>query len=175
MSYKKLVTLFAVSALALGACGTDDADDVATDDADATEEVEETDETEAGSTQDLIEQAKGDSGEAFPEYGLTVTGNWTQDGYVIGHPEGEAATIPVAIVTEKETYHVYLLEDGVITEIVSDEPEVEFVVEEPSDAVEYHVGVSPDDLGAEGDEVSAEDFSRSEKVLFEVAEPAEEE
>lgn len=182
MSYKKLVSLFAVSALALGACGSDDAADGSADDANATdeveevmEEVEETGEDAASSTQDLLEQAKEESGEAYPDYGLTVTGDWTQDGYIIGHPEGEEAVIPVEIVTENETYNVYLLEDGVITDMMADEPEIEFVVADPSDSVDYHVGVSPEDLGAEGDEVDVEDFERSEKVMFEIAEPEEEE
>lgn len=176
MSYKKLVSLFAVSALALGACGADDAEEAATEDTE-TEEVEETDdaeEVEEGSTQDLLDQAKGESGEATPDYGLEVSGNWTQEGYGIGHPEGEPAVIPVAIISEKEGYHVYLLENGVVSEVVSDEPEFEFEVENPSDDVDYHVGVSPDDLGGEGEEVSVDDFERSEKVFFEIEEDEEE-
>lgn len=169
MSYKKLVSLFAVSALVLGACATDDAtEDTATDDVEETEEVE-------GSTKDLMEQAKGEAGDAFPDYGLTVTGNWTTEGYSIGHPAGEAATIPVSIITENETYNVYLLEDGLVSEVVSDEGAVEFIVADPSADVVYHVGVSPDDLGAEGDEVSEDDFARFEKIIFEVVEPAAEE
>ncbi len=83
--------------------------------------------------------------------------------------------IPVEIVTDKETYNVYLLEDGVVTEVVSDEPAVEFMVEDPSADVEYHVGISPDDLGAVGDEVSVEDFARYEKIIFEIVEPVAEE
>lgn len=160
MSYKKLVSLFAVSAFALGACGADDA-------------AEET--TEAGSTQELLEQAQGDAGDAFPDYGLTVSGNWTTEGYSIGHPAGEPATVPVSIVTEKETYNVYLLEDGLVSEVVSNEEAIEFMVEDPSADVVYHVGISPDDLGAEGDAVSEEDFARFEKIIFEVEEPAAEE
>lgn len=172
MSYKKIVSLLAVSTLALGACGTDDTEEVETDE---TEEVEETEETEEGSSQDLIEQAKGETGDAFPDYGLEVAGTWTQDGYAIGYPEGEAATIPVAILTENEDYNVYLLEDGLVTEVVSNEEEVEFMVEDPSDEVDYHVGISPEDLGSEGDEVSEEDFARSEKVFFEIQEEEAEE
>lgn len=174
MSYKKLVSLFAVSAFALGACGTDDAaEDTATDDMDETEEVEEAE--EGSSTADLLEQAKGEAGSAFPDYGLTVTGNWTTEGYVIGHEAGEPATVPVSIVTENETYNVYLLEDGLVSEIVSDEPAVEFIVADPSADTIYHVGISPDDLGAVGDEVVEEDFARFEKIIFEVVEPAAEE
>lgn len=172
MSYKKLVSLFAVSALALGACGTDDAaEDAPAEDADATEEVEE----EGSSTKDLMEQAKGEAGDAFPDYGLTVTGDWTTEGYSIGHPAGEAATIPVSIVTEEETYNVYLLEDGVVSEVVSAEPAVEFIVADPSADITYIVGVSPEELGAVGDEVSEDDFERFEKIIFEIVEPAAEE
>lgn len=162
MSYKKLVSLFAVSAFALGACGADDA-------------AEET--PEKGSTQELLEQAEGEAGNAFPDYGLTVSGDWTTEGYSIGHPAGEPATVPVSIVTEKETYNVYLLEDGLVSEVVSDEEAVEFIVADPSDDVVYHVGISPEDLGAEGDAVSEEDFARFEKIVFTIEEPeaAEEE
>ena len=75
MGYKKLVSLLAISALALGACADDTAEEEPT--VDETEEVEEVDETtdetadgEGTSTEDLIKQAQEDSGEAFPEYGL---------------------------------------------------------------------------------------------------------
>ena len=54
---------------------------------------------------------------------------------------------------------MYLLEDGVVSEVVSDEPAVEFVVADPSADVVYHVGISPDDLGAVGDEVSEDDLN----------------
>lgn len=173
MSYKKLVSLFAVSALALGACATDNTtDDAATDDTDATEEVEE---EEEGSTKDLLEQAKDEAGDAFPDYGLTVSGDWTTEGYKVGYVDGEDAVIPVAIVTDKETYNVYLLQDGIVTDVVSNEPEVEFIVADPSADVAYQVGISPDDLGAEGDEVSEDDFARFENIVFEQVEPTEEE
>lgn len=175
MNYKKLVSLFAVSAFALGACGTDDAaEDTTPDDTDETEEVEE-EETEGTSTKDLLEQAKGEAGSAFPDYGLTVTGNWTTEGYSIGHAPGEDAVVPVSIVTENEDFNVYLLEDGVVSEIVSNEPEVEFIVADPSADIMYIVGVSPEELGAVGDEVSEDDFERFEKVLFEEVEATEEE
>lgn len=173
MSYKKLVSLFAVSAFALGACGTDDAvEETGTDDAEETEEVEEAEES---STKDLLEQAKGEAGSAFPDYGLTVSGAWTTEGYNIDYVAGEDAVIPVSIVTEKETYNVYLLEDGMVSEIVSNEPAVEFMVADPSADVEYHVGISPDELGAEGEEVSVDDFERFEKIIFTEVEPAAEE
>lgn len=174
MSYKKLVSLLAVSALALGACGNDTTDDAAEPEVDETEEVEET-EVEEGSTLDAIEQAKSEAGDAFPDYGLTVSGDWTVDGYSIGHPEGEAAVIPVSIITEKDTYNVYLLENGLVTDMVSNEDDIEFTVEEPSADVEYHVGISPEELGEMGDEVNVEDFKRSEKIIFTVAEPEAEE
>lgn len=167
MSYKKLVSLLAVSTLALGACATDEAEEDNTDAAEEVEvEEEETEETEGSSTKDLIEQAKGESGEAFPDYGLTVVGAWTVDGYNIDYVTGEGATIPVEIVTEKDSYNVYLLEDGLVSEVVSNEPEVNFLVEDPSADVEYHVGISPEDLGEVGDEVSVDDFKRSERIIF---------
>lgn len=172
MSYKKIVSLLAVSALALGACGAEEAEEEETDDTEEVEEVEVEDENEdeESSTQDLIEQAKGESGNAFPDYGLEVTGDWTVDGYAIDYVVGEAASVPVAILTDKEEYHVYFLEDGMISEIISNEEEIEFLVEDPSEEVEYHVGVSPDDLGEVGDEVSVDDFKRFEKIVFEEAE-----
>ena len=171
MSYKKLVSLLAVSTFALGACATDDAEEATTDE---TEEVEDAEESESGSTQDLIEQAKGESGEASPDYGLEVTGNWTVDGYSIDYVAGEGATVPVTIITDKEEYHVYFLEEGLVSEVVSNEEEVEFLVEDPSADAEYYVGVSPDNLGEVGDEVSVDDFKRSERIVFEEVEADEE-
>ena len=168
MSYKKLVSLFAVSTLALGACATDDAEEPETGD------TEQTEETEGSDSQDLIEQAKNDSGEAFPEYGLEVVGTWTVDGYEVGYTPGEAATIPADIITEAEEYNAYLLEDGVIYEVISDTPEVEFTVDDPAADAEYIVGVSPEDLGQAGDEANADDFARSEKVVLVEAEPEDE-
>lgn len=189
MKYNKLVSLLAVSTLALAACGTtDDAEETPTD---TTEEVEdvETDETETetddaaeetedsgdtASTEDLLQQAQEQSGDAFPEYGLYVTGAWTEEGIVVQHAPGEAATVPVSAITDHEEYNVYLLEDGVIAEVSSNEPETEFLVESPSADVEYVVGISPEQVGEVGDEASAEDFDRSEVIVFEEAEPAPE-
>lgn len=170
MSYKKLVSLFAVSALALGACGADDADDTdsGTDDTEQTEEG-----TDSG---DLINQAKEDSGEAFPEYGIEVLGVWTEDGWAVEYVPGQEGTIPVSAITEAEEYYVYLVEDGVIAEVVANEPEVEFVVDSPSADVDYLVGISPEEVGSEGDEVTEEAFPRHEKIIFvEGEESAEEE
>lgn len=175
MSYKKLVSLLAVSTLALAACAADE--EPTTDDTEQTEDVEtedDTEETAGSSSSSLIEDAKNNAGDAFPEYGLTVTGLWTVDGYKVEYPAGEAATIPASVITEAEGYNVYLLEDGVITEVVSDEPAVEFTVDEPSADTEYVVGVSPDELGEAGDEVATDDFYRFEKVVF-VEAAAEEE
>lgn len=178
MNYKKLVSLLAVSTLALSACGSaDDAEDTTTE---GTEEVAETEdtateeatETEGSSTEDLLKQAQDQAGEAFPEYGLYVAGAWTQEGRVVQHAPGEAATIPVQVTTDHSEYNVYLVEDGVISEVVSNEPEIELTVESPSADTEYVVGISPDTLGEAGDEVATEDFYRSEVVVFEEAAPA---
>lgn len=179
MGYKKLVSLLAVSALALGACADDTTEEEPT--VDETEEVEEVDETtdettdEGSSTADLIQQAQDESGEAFPEYGLYVPGNWTEDGIVVSYETGNPAVVAPAITTEHEAYNVYLVEDGVITDVISDDPAPEFTVEAPSADVTYHVGISPDDLGSAGDEVSEDDFYRVDTVVFEEVEPAAEE
>lgn len=165
MSYKKLVSLLAVSTLALAACAADEEEPTG-DDTEQTEDVDNTDDTEGSSSNSLIEDAKNSSGDAYPEYGLTVTGAWTVDGYEVEYVPGDAATIPASVITEAEGYNVYLLENGVVSEIVSDEPEVEFTVDEPSADAEYVVGVSPDELGEVGDEVAADDFYRSEKVVL---------
>lgn len=157
MNYKKIVSLLAVSLLTLTACGSD--------------EVEETGEN---SSQDLMEQAEEGSGTASPEYGLEVTGEWSVDGYEINYAPGEEATVPVTILTDKEDYNVYLLEDSLIKEIKSNEEEVSFLVADPSEEVEYYVGVSPEDLGEVGDEISTEEFVRSEEIVFEEAEEEEE-
>lgn len=159
MSYKKLVSLLAVSTLALAACAADEEEPTGDD-------TEKTEDTEGSSSNSLIEDAKNSAGDAFPEYGLTVTGAWTVDGYEVEYVPGDAATIPASVITEAEGYNVYLLENGVVSEIVSDEPEVEFTVDEPSADAEYVVGVSPDELGEVGDEVAADDFYRSEKVVL---------
>lgn len=186
MNYKKLVSLLAVSTLALSACGTtEDAEETPTDeteevdtdtteDVDETEETEDTEETESSSSEDLIQKAQEASGDAFPEYDLYVAGAWTQEGRVVQYAPGEAAAIPVSVITEQGEYNVYLLEDGVVTEVVSDEPEFELVVDAPSADVEYVVGISPEELGEVGAELSEDDFERSEKVVFEEAEPAAE-
>lgn len=151
MSYKKIVSLLAVSSLALAACGADE-------------------EVEGNSSQDLMEQAEEGSETVSPDYGLEVTGEWSVDGYEINYAPGEEATVPVTILTDKEDYNVYLLEDSLIKEIKSNEEKVEFLVEDPSEETEYYVGVSPEDLGEVGDEVSTDDFVRSEEIVFEEAE-----
>lgn len=173
MNYKKLVSLFAVSTLALSACGTtDEGEETPTDNVEDVEETPtETEETGSASS-DLMDRAAENSGDAFPEYGLYVPGAWTAEGRVIQHAPGEAAVIPVAITSDHTEYNVYLVEDGVITEIVSNEPEAELTVDAPSADTNYLVGVSPDALGEVGDEVAEEDFYRTEIVLFEEAAPA---
>lgn len=169
MNYKKLVSLFAVSTLALSACGADDAAETPTDDVG---DVEETPEETAGSaSEDLMDKAAENAGDAFPEYGLYVPGSWTAEGRVVTYAPGEAATIPVDITSDHTEYNVYLVENGVITDIVSNEAEVEFTVDTPSADTEYSVGVSPEALGEAGDEVAEEDFYRAEKVILEEAAP----
>lgn len=166
MNYKKLVSLFAVSTLALSACGT-------TDEADDTVDTTETEDT-ASSSDDLMDRALENTGDAFPEYGLYVPGAWSADGRIVQYATGEDAVIAVDITTDHEAYNVYLLEDGVITQVEENNPETEFTVENPSADTDYMVGVSPDELGAVGDEVVEEDFYRAEKVLIEEVEPTPE-
>lgn len=166
MNYKKLVSLFAVSTLALSACGT-------TDEADDTVDTTETEDT-ASSSDDLIDRALENTGDAFPEYGLYVPGAWSADGRIVQYATGEEAVIAVDITTDHEAYNVYLLEDGVITQVEENNPETKFTVENPSADTDYMVGVSPDELGTVGDEVAEEDFYRAERVIIEEVEPTPE-
>lgn len=166
MNYKKLVSLFAVSTLALSACGT-------TDEADDTVDTTETEDT-ASSSDDLIDRALENTGDAFPEYGLYVPGAWSADGRIVQYATGEDAVIAVDITTDHEAYNVYLLEDGVITQVEENNPETKFTVENPSADTDYMVGVSPDELGTVGDEVAEEDFYRAELVIIEEVEPTPE-
>lgn len=173
MNYKKLVSLFAVSTLALSACGADEAVETPTDDVEDVEETPaETEETAGSASDDLMDKAAENAGDAFPEYGLYVPGAWTAEGRVVTYAPGEAAVIPVDITSDHTEYNVYLVENGVITEVVSNEAEVEFTVDTPSADTTYLVGVSPDVLGEAGDEVTEEDFYRAETVILEEAEPA---
>lgn len=166
MNYKKLVSLFAVSTLALSACGT-------TDEADDTVDTTETEDT-ASSSDDLMDRALENTGDAFPEYGLYVPGAWSADGRIVQYATGEDAVIAVDITTDHEAYNVYLLEDGVITQVEENNPETKFTVENPSADTDYMVGVSPDELGTVGDEVAEEDFYRAELVIIEEVEPTPE-
>ena len=166
MNYKKLVSLFAVSTLALSACGT-------TDEADDTVDTTETEDT-ASSSDDLMDRALENTGDAFPEYGLYVPGAWSADGRIVQYATGEDAVIAVDITTDHEAYNVYLLEDGVITQVEEINPETKFTVENPSADTDYMVGVSPDELGTVGDEVAEEDFYRAELVIIEEVEPTPE-
>ena len=166
MNYKKLVSLFAVSTLALSACGT-------TDEADDTVDTTETEDT-ASSSDDLMDRALENTGDAFPEYGLYVPGAWSADGRIVQYATGEEAVIAVDITTDHEAYNVYLLEDGVVTQVEENNPETKFTVENPSADTDYMVGVSPDELGAVGDEVAEEDFYRAELVIIEEVEPTPE-
>lgn len=178
MSLKKWVTLLAVSTLALTACGQED--NTTEDTAPETEETS-TEETkdkndEAGSaTNDLIEQAKQESGDAFPEYGLTIRGNWTTNGY-----EVEAPKITGSAVTSHEDYYVYLVQDGKIVQKQStadaetDLPDIAFEVGEPGENNHYVVGITPEDLGDVGADVGEDAFYRHEKIILVPASAPEE-
>lgn len=165
LNYKKLVSVFAVSAIALGACGTD------TD-----KEEPQTDDVEESSSKDQIKQAKDSSGTAFPEYGLEVTGaNWTVDGYEVPYVAGEEATASADIKSDQGEYYVYFVEDNKIIDVKANEPEVAFTLEDPAEDSDYLIGVVGEDLGNTGTEVSEDDFYRYEKVIFVETEEADEE
>ncbi|WP_018659765.1 hypothetical protein [Allofustis seminis] len=154
MNYKKIMTLAAVSIFALSACGKNDKKDDATD--------------------KLMDQAEN-AEKVTPDTGLTlVGGKWTPDGYIFGGPE--KVKITGQVLSDGE-FSVYLLDDeGKILQKVA-EPEFAFEVDAPSDGAtnKYVVGVSKDDLGAEGDKVDdVEKFGRYEHVTTEKVEQAPE-
>lgn len=153
MSLKKLATLLAVSVFALTACGSK-SDDKSKESGDSAKE--------------LIEQAKEESGDAMPEYGITFYGTWTTEGYEI-----EGGEITGSAVTSKEEYYIYLVKDGKILQKISTGgegsdslPDFSFKVEAPKEGKdEYVVGISGKDLGDIGAEIKPEDLYRYEKIL----------
>lgn len=160
MDFKKLVSLLAVSTLALAACDTDE-------EPAEPENGEENGDAEEGASdsQSLIEGASERSGDAFPDYTLEIAGHagWTEEGYLVPAEDGE---VTIAAVAGGEDFSVYFTEaDGTIIEVVENEEEVTFTVPEPEEETNYGVGVSPEDLGGEGDTVDSEDFARYENIL----------
>lgn len=160
MDYKKLMSLAAASIFVLSACGNKDEKpaEEASDDA----------------TEAFLEEAEN-SEQLTPDVGLSLFGEWTTDGYVFGGEDN------VAIIGEVdgEDFTVYLLDDEGTVLQTSTEPEISFEVQAPAEGESnnYVVGVSKEDLGAEGDKVDdVEKFERYENVITEYAvEEAEEE
>lgn len=167
MSLKKLATLLAVSVFALSACGS--GDNGTDSEADTGSETEETTESTGESSKDLIEKAKEESGDADLEYGITFYGTWTTDGYEI-----EGGEITGSVVTDQEEYYIYLVKDGKIIDKISSTggenaealPDFAFTVEAPAEGKdEYIAGISGEDLGEVGADISEEDLYRYEKIL----------
>lgn len=173
MDYKKLVSLLAVSTLALAACDTDE-EPTDPENGEVEEGTEENGAENGGSdSQSLIDSATEQSGDAFPDYTVEIgAGTWTEEGYVVP-AEGGEVTIPVAAGGEDDFFVYFAEEDGTVVEVVENEEEPVFSVDEPAEETPYVVGVSPEDLGGEGDTVNAEDFARSRNVI--AAPEAEEE
>ena len=179
MNYKKLVSLLAVSTLALAACDTDEEpvsdpemEEEGTDEVEETD-VEETEETEE-SAHDIIDDIDSDL-DYTSSIELTVSGGtWSQEGYVFT-PEGGEATISGSATSsevEEETEEAaaeifaFVMQDGVII----DKPEVEegaftYTVSATDADQMFQVGVSDEDLGEVGDEANAEDLVRYENVI----------
>jgi hypothetical protein len=164
MTYKKLVSLLAISTLALAACDANEEEPTEPENGAVEDEngAEENGTEGASDSQSLIDSASERSGEAFPQYTLTIdNGSWTQEGYVIQGTSIEASA-------GGEEFSVYLVDgEGTVLEVLENEIEPVFTVDEASseEGDSYVVGVTPDDLGAEGDSVETEDFARYENVI----------
>ncbi|MER2063570.1 MAG: hypothetical protein ABS873_02895 [Alkalibacterium sp.] len=151
MDYKKLVSLLAVSTLALAACDTDEeptpdpdieegtegADEVEedttvedTDETEDTEDLEDVDETDdaedtessSGSAHDIIDGIGSDLSYTAPIELEVAGGTWSQAGYVFTPEEGEATVNGVATPNDEvEEVYAFVIEEGVVFE----KPEVE--------------------------------------------------
>ncbi|WP_423188550.1 hypothetical protein ACO1PF_08035 [Alkalibacterium sp. f15] len=186
MNYKKLVSLLAVSTLALAACdtdeepvsdpemeegteGTDEAEETEVEETEETtdEETEESDEENGESAHDIIDDIEGDLGYTSPVE-LTVSGGtWSQDGYVFTPEGGEAIINGSAASAEEETeIFAFILQDGAVI----DKPAVEegaftYTVSATDADQEFQVGVSDEDLWEVGDEADVEELVRHENVI----------
>ncbi|MFO8069628.1 MAG: hypothetical protein R6U02_06650 [Alkalibacterium sp.] len=177
MNYKKLVSLLAVSTLALAACDTDE--ETATDpemeegadesEESEVEESEETEETEENgqSAHDIIDDIDSDL-DYTSAVELTVTGGtWSQEGYVFT-PEGGEATVSGSAASSEEEAEIFafVMQDGEVIEkpeVV--EGEFSYTVTATDADQEFQVGVSDEDLWEVGDEANAEDLVRYENVI----------
>ncbi|OJF95488.1 hypothetical protein [Alkalibacterium sp. 20] len=179
MKYMKLVSLLAVSTLALAACDTDEEPvsdpemEEGTEETDGAE-VEETDETTEESDEengqnahDIIDDIEGDL-DYTSSVELEVTGGtWSQDGYIFTPEEGEATISGSAASAEEDAeIFAFVMQDGAVI----DKPAVEegaftYTVSATDADQEFQVGVSDEDLWEGGDEADAEELVRYENII----------
>lgn len=188
MSYKKLLSLLAVSSLALVACGENNTagdpatEEVGTDETAEDAEVDETEDaaSEAEDGEDTFDRAaERESGDVVVPVGLEVLGEWTTEGYVVAS-EGPEATLDLTALPDEgvDTFYLYVTdEDGTILEKSENEEEFAYIVEDVDSEIILYAGSSDEDLGDAGDTVDPEeDFVRYERVIVQPGEaPAEEE
>lgn len=192
MSYKKLLSLLAVSSLALVACGEDTsqeedpateetADEAAEDTADeeATDESsDEASDDETADSDDVFERAaERDDLDATVAVGLEVVGTWSEDGYVV-MSEGENAVLALTALPQEdvENYYIYVTdEDGNILDKAENEEEFQYTVEGVDGEIILYAGTSDEDLGDVDDSVNPEeDFVRFERIIVQPGEAPEE-
>lgn len=176
MAYKKLIGLLAVSTLALTACDADedmqidetgeevDEAEETTEDHDA--EDYEDEESSGESAHDIISSIDSDLGYTS-RVELEITGgSWSQDGYIFTMADGEA-TVNGSAAAEGDAY-AFVLQDG---EVI-DKPDVEEGVFTftTSEAGEYVIGVSDEDIWEVGDEGDTDELVRSENVIVQAPE-----
>lgn len=176
MEYKKLVGLLAVSGLLLAACDSGEE----TSNTETTEEASSDAENSGESALDIIDNIDTEELDFTSPVELEMVGaTWTEDGYVYTPVSGEAVITGSAVANEEgATVYAFVIQDG---EVIA-KPEVTeggftYPVATPESDTTYQVGVSNEDLWAEGDEADAEELVRSETVIVSSteAEPAAEE
>lgn len=172
MSYKKLLSILAVSSLTLVACGEENSTEEP-----SVEESEQTSEETADSSDVFERAAERETGDATVSVGLEVVGQWTTDGYVVPS-EGPTANIYLtAIPAGDGPFFIYVTdEEGKIVEKYESEPEVVHTIENVDSDIHLYAGTSEEDLGNVDDTVNPEeDFVRFEKIIVQPGEvPAEE-
>lgn len=182
MDYKKIVSLLAISSLALAACEADEEpspDPEIEEDIEGADEVEEdtsgedTEDTEESdgsgeSAHDIIDGIGSDLNYTSPIELEITGGTWSQDGYVFTPEEGEATVNGAATPSDDvEEVYAFVIEDGVVFEKPEvTEGEFSFTVSETEGDQEFQVGVSDEDLWEIGDEADFEELVRYEDVII---------
>jgi len=185
MDYKKIVSLLAISSLALAACEADEepspdpeieediegADEVEEDTSgEDTEDTEDTEESDGSgeSAHDIIDGIGSDLNYTSPIELEITGGTWSQDGYVFTPEEGEATVNGTATPSDDvEEVYAFVIEDGVVFEKPEvTEGEFSFTVSETEGDQEFQVGVSDEDLWEVGDEADFEELVRYEDVII---------